>query len=395
MTTNNDPANYVAAPGQVYEGIPLDGVVRLDAYTVGGSLASICTGSLLPDGQHILTAAHCFAGLNLGSVTVTFEVVDPVPPQVITPSAGNIHVHPDYIPANLRGNDIAIIRLNSPAPAAMPRYDIYRNTDEIGETIVRVGYGVTGTGHEGEISETEGRRRGQNKYDAPTEILNGHFGFGLSAFADDTQLAYDFDYDKVNDPDPLGDSPTTDPFGFYCGMFPGTGYDCTNLPDLGVGLAGYEQVQEVMGSNGDSGGPAFIDGKIAGVASWKRGLSTPPDIDADENNSTFGEVGSDSRVSTYAGWIDSVVDIVAPRVTSVVIGTSLQLHGDYAVPGGSGEQLRTVPVGGANQILISFSDPVGVTQADLSLLGAFSGTAYDVLAPGNSFHYNPITRTAT
>jgi hypothetical protein len=41
---------YAVAPGEVYNGIQLDGVVEIN---------NGCTGSLLGSGRHILTAAHC------------------------------------------------------------------------------------------------------------------------------------------------------------------------------------------------------------------------------------------------------------------------------------------------------------------------------------------------
>ena len=70
--------------------------------------------------------------------------------------------------------------------------------------------------------------------------------------------------------------------------------------DTGLGL------NEGFIAQGDSGGPAFISGLLAGVASYTASLSwglVNPDIDA-STNSSFGEIAAWQRVSTYQQWID-------------------------------------------------------------------------------------------
>ena len=62
---------------------------------------------------------------------------------------------------------------------------------------------------------------------------------------------------------------------------------------------------EVLSAPGDSGGPTFIDGYIAGVTSYGYRLSGS-DIDGGLNSS-FGEFGADTRVSSYINWIDKVL----------------------------------------------------------------------------------------
>jgi hypothetical protein len=73
--------------------------------------------------------------------------------------------------------------------------------------------------------------------------------------------------------------------------------------NLGVGL------DEGLIAPGDSGGPAFIGSKIAGVASYTASLEyggRSVDVD-DKNNSSFGEIASWQRVSNYAKWIDQTL----------------------------------------------------------------------------------------
>jgi hypothetical protein len=60
---------------------------------------------------------------------------------------------------------------------------------------------------------------------------------------------------------------------------------------------------------GDSGGPALISGKIAGVASYTTSLSLGnirPDID-NLANSSFGEIAAWQKVSYYQQWIDQTL----------------------------------------------------------------------------------------
>ncbi|MCG8431053.1 MAG: sodium:calcium exchanger, partial [Candidatus Omnitrophica bacterium] len=60
---------------------------------------------------------------------------------------------------------------------------------------------------------------------------------------------------------------------------------------------------EGLPTPGDSGGPAFIDGKVAGIASYT-GIYTDQDYDAVPYNSSIGELGFWQRVSYYQQWID-------------------------------------------------------------------------------------------
>ena len=82
------------------------------------------------------------------------------------------------------------------------------------------------------------------------------------------------------------------------------------INDLGLGD------DEVNSASGDSGGPIFIDGKIAGVTSWGFTPGTPPDV-LSGVNSSFGEFSSDARVSINAAWIDSIVGDPALRGPTV------------------------------------------------------------------------------
>jgi Trypsin len=280
-----NPNDYTVSPGTGY-----DGVVRLDIGTNLG--VDKCSGSLLPTGLHILTAAHCLTddfGANItNAAAVSFELTT----GTVSINVPKIFIHPEwggFADIDSFGADIAILELASIAPQAAERYDIYRNTDEIGQVSVKVGYGDSGQGNSGSTIFDGFKRFGQNRYDAVGEILSSVIPVNILP---GTLLAYDFDNGQ----------PENDAFGVL------------GIPDLGLGL------QEVNTAPGDSGGPTFINGLIAGVTSGGTclgfdfinfGCSSPPDID-NVGNSSFGEIGIDTRVSTYASYVD---DVLAGKVT--------------------------------------------------------------------------------
>ena len=162
---------------------------------------------------------------------------------------------------------------------------------------VKAGFGQSGSGTEGTevppfFSGT--KRAGQNQYDALGDIFGDVFdnNFGLRPLAG-TQLAYDFD-DGTADHDAFGFfQPTLDPDNVL------------GLADLGVGF------YEVCAAPGDSGGPTFIDGQVAGITSYGVRMAYAATLDTsdvdDDLNSSFGEFVVDTRVSHHAGWVDSVV----------------------------------------------------------------------------------------
>lgn len=272
-----DPA-YVASPGQGYDGVAL-------ILLAGGDN---CTGSLLTSGQHVLTAAHCFEEVSqdgqptlepsLDDVTVVFRL----PGGEVRLSPLHIDVHPEWKDIDGFNGDLAIIHLSEPLPPEVPRYELYRDSDEVGQVFTRLGYGVMATGAKGEYGEDTSTvlRQGQNRYEALGELYNEADGESESYIQPGTQLIYDYDSGK----------PENDALGIEYG-----------LTDLGLGA------QEIGSSGGDSGGPALINGKVAGISS----SGSSPDqegIDVTlENDTSFGEYFFDTRVSAYADYIDQVV----------------------------------------------------------------------------------------
>lgn len=264
-TTDYADSRYLAFPGAGY-----DGVVRV---IFGGYYA---TGALLYDGRAVLTAAHLF-DRDAASSRVTFDTRS----GVTSRSANEIVVHPGYDADG--NNDLALVWLSDPAPLAAERFGLYRNADEIGQAFRFVGYGVPGTGAEGAADAAvlePVRLTAVNRFDVDVATLKNALGL-IMAWRPlaGTQLMADFDSGR----------PENDALGRLAGR-----------ADRGEGW------EEGLISPGDSGGPAFIDGLIAGIASYTSSLSrgsVEPDVD-DSANSSFGEVAAWQRVSAYQQWID-------------------------------------------------------------------------------------------
>ncbi|MDD2850377.1 MAG: trypsin-like serine protease [Desulfuromonadaceae bacterium] len=259
-----------ALPGEGF-----DGVVRI---STGGHYGS---GALLFDGQAILTAAHTLTtspGVAATSASVYFETVE----GTVSVTATNISVIPSYDPIN-DNNDLALIWLPSSAAVKADRYDIYRNSNEIGQSLTLAGYGAPGSGNSGVDAQYTGvplRIKGENLADADAGTLKAKLG-GVMGWSPTpgTQLVSDFD----------NGSTAQDALGRLIGNI-----------DPGLGT------KEGMITPGDSGGPAFIDGHVAGIASYTASMSTRashPDLD-NTSNSSFGELEFWQRVSAYQQWID-------------------------------------------------------------------------------------------
>ncbi|MGK7922809.1 MAG: trypsin-like serine protease [Trichodesmium sp.] len=259
------------------------GVVKIENTSTG----EICTGALLAgDGLHILTVAHCFnnqddsANLNPNSsdYKVFFELANG---RFQQRGVKQIFVHPDWTSDTFSNNDIAIIKLSAKAPNFAKGYEIYRDSDELNQIFTRVGYGFSGTGATGANNSGESIKRfGKNIYDALGDIF-AESPVKHTTILPGTQLAFDFDSGK----------PENDVFGQEYG-----------LEQLGVNL-------EVNSTAGDSGGPVFIDGKIAGITSYGFSPRTKGiDVDNISGNSNFGEYSVDTRISAYAGYIDEIIN---------------------------------------------------------------------------------------
>lgn len=243
------------------EDLSFDGVVQiLNVGVPGGS------GVLLDSGRHVLTAAHCLdlqvdtdgngqvdAGdrvVDSANFTIRFEVggrdIDYTVPRA------NVSFPTGYT-GSWFNNDIALITLPDLAPQGADRSAIYRSSDEVGKAFTIVGYGSTGAGKQigltaaGHDNSFGTKRSGANAFDSSSG----------------TVLNYDLD----------------------------------------------DVVGEVIQAPGDSGGPSFINGRVAGISSGGTLLSR---FNALGNlnypgGSAIGATAFVTRVSQHAAWIDGIV----------------------------------------------------------------------------------------
>jgi secreted trypsin-like serine protease len=268
VAENINYAFHQASAGRGY-----DGVCMVSANGYYG------TGVLLYSGHAILTAAHVLeqdGGGWADEIQVAFETSGGDTEQYST----QYLVHPDYDPVN-GNNDLALIFLSNPVDTAAERYQIYRNSDDVGSQATLVGYGSSGIGITGSDPESVSERyKSLNTLDITAGEFLQELGRTVGWKPDpDNLILADFDSGYADN----------DIIGRISG-------------DYHLGTGSYEGI---IGP-GDSGGPAFVDGMIAGIANYIvhiEGEFESADID-DELNSSFGEVAFWLRVSEEQEWID-------------------------------------------------------------------------------------------
>ncbi len=277
MTTVDDPNNHVVTADAGYSGVVQVMIdVGIPTFPLQGGYGS---GTLLAGTNFILTAAHVvtFSGTNIPIPAQFLSIRFDTPNGPVYERGLQVFVHPGWTGNLVDGNDVALIELDSMAPAGVQGFSIYHGTDEIGKVGDFYGYGTIGTGLTGNAMPSGNlndandlKRHGENTIDATSSI------FGIS----DTFLIFDFD-DGTSQHDALGT------------LF--------NIHNLGLG------VDEAMGSPGDSGGPIFINNQIAGVASFYVTFPGPQDV-LPGLNASYGEMFGETRISTFADWVDTMTN---------------------------------------------------------------------------------------
>jgi hypothetical protein len=237
----------------------------------------------------VLCTAHCFDEDANGELD---SPMAPFPDSVVFQLAsGTVAVEYEIDSVQVPENwpqqqaDIAIITLMQNAPPEVPRYRLYSGTDEAGGIAVLAGYGDTGQGSTGLIAgfdDGPAKRAGLNRIEAVrddepgVEYLVADFDSGLSA---NNALAI---------------------FGF----------------DSDLGFGG----DEVSIGPGDSGGPLFIGGAIAGVNAYSARLPIA-DVN-DGTDSSWGEGNFFTRVSYYRDFIVTAAGgaaLFVPEPSTIVL----------------------------------------------------------------------------
>ena len=153
----------------------------------------------------------------------------------------------------------------------------------------------------------------------------------------------------------------------------------------------------------DNGGPTLTHALLNdSLALDSASLSPPLGITDDQRGAPFSRregVKVDMGAFELPGGAPSAS--LYPRVIAVLVSGSASLHADFSIPGwasdsdlgGSGEQLRTVPVGGADSITVWFDRPVDVPEDSAALTGHSSNPA--TTYGHTSFLVDPSGRWAT
>ncbi len=287
------PADIETAPGD-FSGV---GDLILFNTDDDGNLtaAARCSASRVGR-KRILTAGHCAAD-DAGNVAfeqafIDFRNSDGEVERHFTKIITRDQIHPDFTGNLLAGNDVAVLNLASVPSDDITIHEVFRDDSDRGSEFGIVGFGTSGTGDTGGTIGSgpiggATQRAGLNVFD---DFL---FDFG---FGDPDSILW-FDFDNGN---PLNDAfgnltrLVLDQFGIDFG-----------LEDTGVGPF------EVNSAPGDSGGPSFIDGKIAAVTSFGitsvgitiNGIPIGGDVDQ-VTNSSFGEFSGNARIFTALDFID-------------------------------------------------------------------------------------------
>lgn len=315
LVTSGDPGDpkYANAGENLRTGVGSIFVV-FESTAPGGFL---CTASAIGD-RHVLTAAHCLRNtLPDGTPDLMTRLVVVLPSGVsyiLDSNAGAVAgfaVHPFFdilspVVGAFAPGDIAVIEMADDLPADVERYDLYTSGDEFNKETRHYGHGRSGKGNQGATGGSDFffARTGLNMYE---QTLMPFFGSPLF-----DQLLHDFDSggrkhnamewwftssfachpDNPNNPPQAQDGQCTT---FKDGSYP----DFKGFEKFEVGVA-----------PGDSGGPGFVDGKIAGVHSFGfthvcAGITNGTDFSCGLNSS-YGEMSGDTRVSSYASWVEAV-----------------------------------------------------------------------------------------
>lgn len=296
----------------------------------------ICSGSVVGGGKSMVTAGHCVSGgggvkdADLVNTTAYFWDYSTQGDERVPFNAGAVAinvtdyaVHAGYTGEVIDQNDIAVLRLADYAPDFAQRYQLYDEGDLTGQGFNVAGYGGRsangGSTGISPLSSTGWLREGDNRYD---------FRLGDADFTGGWQLILggtaDYDYSYLSDFD---NGTATRDTACRVAMDPFFGLGGSKYCNTGVGA------REVGVAGGDSGGPGFVNGKLASVNSY--GLTFGVDYGDVNNalNSSFGE---------FSGYVPIFIHTDFIRGAVPEPGTWALMISGFGLAGGALRRRRTV-----------------------------------------------------
>ena len=307
----------------------------------------ICSGSLTNGGSSVVTAAHCVAphgADKLVSTTAYFGGSQAGrdfynDPGTTAVSVGAVTINAAYTGEVIDQNDIAVLALNGAPLTGYTIYDLYTGGDLTGQTFNIAGYGGrSDTGGNVGVNLGTGRlRQGDNRYDFRlgdtdfaggwTTILGGTANYAFTYLSDfDNGLA-------AND---TSCAVASDPF---------FGLSGPKYCNTGVGAL------EVSTAGGDSGGPQFINGKLASVTSFgltfgceygdidfvdKDNSGTCTAADGAKLNSSFGEFNGFVPIFIHTDFLNRAFAAGVPEAS-----TWMQMIFGFGLIGGIARRRKT------------------------------------------------------
>ncbi len=321
-----DPTNTIGGGDPIYyPGANKRGTVALIMEYANGD-RFICSGSVIGGGMSIATAAHCVSGGagtdNPLRTTAYFfngdaDVRTPFQAGGVAIEVKNYFVHSGYTGEVIDQNDIAILRLQNAAPTWANVYDLYTN-DIAGQNFNVAGYGTRSTvgGAAGNTSPAGARtgflREGDNKYDYAwgNDLFQGFFtdrdGNGENFFGTaEVEFSYISDFDNG-----LAAQDQSRRIANALGLGP---IGNNNFADTGLGA------REVGIAGGDSGGPGFIDGKLASINSYGLTFGVNFGDFGGGLNSGWGEFSGYVPVFIHTDFINAAVAVPEPSSWAMMI----------------------------------------------------------------------------
>ncbi len=302
----------------VEPGTGFDGVVKIWVNR-GGNQSDAGTGVLLSDGQHVLTAAHVIVGdvfkgtydpVSDRRITVEFYIPNHVGDSAMrfeVPFDSSHIVSAGYNGNLLAGNDLLVLDLGVLAPIGpkgygAERYGLFSGNPD-GKTVSMVGYGRWGQGDSGSTMVPPGGFGGGIKHGGVNQIdLVGwnKIPSALTKLGLSSPTGLYMDFDNPVHPTSLGDIASAVKYNV-----------------LAPANSGFAIPNESLAAQGDSGGPQFIDGMIAGVTSYS--IPAPYNVPAEALNpelgSRFGDVGVVEAVKPHLNGLNAILN--SPKVITL------------------------------------------------------------------------------